>query len=96
MLATFTGSELVGKKYSPLFPYFIGEYGGRAFRVVSDTYVTDDAGTGVVHQVRRAAVWGRERVWFGALLESYALMLARPFSAVPLPSLIPHAGARLW
>lgn len=28
------------------------EYGASAFRVVADTYVTDDAGTGVVHQVR--------------------------------------------
>ena len=26
------------------------EYGSTAFRVVSDTYVTDDAGTGIVHQ----------------------------------------------
>jgi isoleucyl-tRNA synthetase len=52
VLSTFTGAELVGKKYTPLFPYFLDEYGPRAFRVVSDAYVTDDAGTGVVHQVR--------------------------------------------
>ena len=31
--------------------YLQAEYGAKAFRVVSDTYVTDDAGTGVVHQV---------------------------------------------
>jgi isoleucyl-tRNA synthetase len=44
------GKELVGARYTPLFPYFQAEYGATAFRVVSDTYVTDDAGTGVVHQ----------------------------------------------
>lgn len=38
----------VGATYQPLFPYFSSQPG--AFRVVSDTYVTDDSGTGVVHQ----------------------------------------------
>lgn len=50
VLATCPGSELVGKRYTPLFDYFTEEYGARGFRVVSDTYVTDDAGTGIVHQ----------------------------------------------
>ena len=50
VLATFTGSSLVGATYAPLFDYFVGEYGPTSFRVVSDTYVTDDAGTGIVHQ----------------------------------------------
>jgi isoleucyl-tRNA synthetase len=49
----------VGKTYQPLFPYFKhlkgeGQNGSRgktgAFRVVSDRYVTDSDGTGVVHQ----------------------------------------------
>jgi len=51
------GRELVGKTYQPLFPYFMhlkAEAGGKAktgaFRVVSDKYVTDSDGTGVVHQ----------------------------------------------
>lgn len=48
------GSELVGKQYEPLFPYFADlaatEGGTRgAFRVVADGYVTSDSGTGVVH-----------------------------------------------
>lgn len=48
---TYVGKDLVGKKYKPLFDFFADtpqspEY----FRVLSDTYVTDDAGTGVVHQ----------------------------------------------
>jgi isoleucyl-tRNA synthetase len=38
----------VGASYEPLFPYFADH--GSAFRVVSDGYVTDDSGTGVVHQ----------------------------------------------
>ena len=47
----------MGLRYTPLFPFvasLAAEAGSSkgAFRVVSDTYVTDDSGTGVVHQVR--------------------------------------------
>lgn len=49
--ATFPGKELVGKKYQPMFDYFVDSEGSEEyFRVLSDKYVTDDAGTGVVHQ----------------------------------------------
>lgn len=50
-LATFKGSDLLGLKYESCFPYFI-EYGKKmnAFRVLGDSYVTEDSGTGVVHQ----------------------------------------------
>jgi len=48
VLQKFLGTELVGKRYEPLFPYFAEH--GNAFVVVSDNYVTDDSGTGVVHQ----------------------------------------------
>ena len=34
----------------PLFDYFKPEYESTAWRVVTDTYVTSDSGTGVVHQ----------------------------------------------
>lgn len=44
------GSELVGRKYQPLFDYFYDEYKESAFRVIGADYVTDDSGTGVVHQ----------------------------------------------
>eukprot|EP00986_Skeletonema_menzelii_P009531 scaffold4364_cov219-Skeletonema_menzelii.AAC.2 len=48
---TFVGSDLVGKKYEPMFDYFVSdEDAGEYFRILSDTYVTDDAGTGIVHQ----------------------------------------------
>lgn len=35
-------------RYEPLFGYFM-ELSDTAFRVVSDNYVTDDSGTGIVH-----------------------------------------------
>lgn len=42
------GKDLIGKKYTPLFPYFASI--GTAFRVIGDTYVTEEGGTGIVHQ----------------------------------------------
>ena len=45
---TMIGTDLKGKRYQPLFDYFVGPES--YFQVVADTYVTDDAGTGVVHQ----------------------------------------------
>ena len=50
VLAKMKGKELEGKKYAPLFEYFVPEYAGTAWRVVTDTYVTNDSGTGIVHQ----------------------------------------------
>ncbi|GMJ10539.1 hypothetical protein like AT4G10320 [Hibiscus trionum] len=48
VLEKFPGASLVGKKYEPLFNYFL-EFSGVAFRVIADNYVTDDSGTGIVH-----------------------------------------------
>ena len=49
--ATYVGKDLVGKKYAPIFDYFVGSEGSEEYyRVLSDNYVTDDAGTGIVHQ----------------------------------------------
>lgn len=45
---TFKGVDLKGKRYQPLFDFFVGPES--YFQVVADAYVTDDAGTGVVHQ----------------------------------------------
>jgi isoleucyl-tRNA synthetase len=49
ILSHTKGSELLGKRYTPLFDYFanLGEKG--AFRVIHSGHVTLDAGTGVVH-----------------------------------------------
>ncbi len=54
-LARIKGSELVGRPYAPLLPYFesyrVKEDGSRwAFKVVGAEYVTTDSGTGIVHQ----------------------------------------------
>lgn len=52
ILDTFQGRRLEGKGYKPIFPYF-GEFKEKgAFRVLCDKYVTEESGTGVVHQVR--------------------------------------------
>ncbi|XP_058082721.1 isoleucine--tRNA ligase, cytoplasmic isoform X1 [Magnolia sinica] len=48
LLGKVSGASLVRLKYLPLFDYF-SELSDAAFRVVSDNYVTDDSGTGVVH-----------------------------------------------
>ncbi len=45
--ATVRGSELIGRKYRPLFPYFAATAG--AFRVLGGDFVTLDEGTGIVH-----------------------------------------------
>ena len=45
----FTGDKLVGLKYTPLFNYFAAT-NPQAFRVISDNYVTEEGGTGIVHQ----------------------------------------------
>ncbi|OMH81083.1 Isoleucine-tRNA ligase, cytoplasmic [Zancudomyces culisetae] len=50
VLEKMKGSALVGMRYEPLFDYFAEEYKERAFKVLQDDYVTDDSGTGVVHQ----------------------------------------------
>ncbi|WWC61844.1 isoleucine-tRNA ligase [Kwoniella dejecticola CBS 10117] len=46
----FTGKDMVGWRYIPMFDHFTEQYEDRAFRVLSDTYVTDSSGTGIVHQ----------------------------------------------
>lgn len=48
VLERMKGSQLVGLRYKPLFPYFASLE--TAFRVVSDGYVTEEGGTGIVHQ----------------------------------------------
>lgn len=52
IIETFKGSDLVGMKYEPLYPYaidIINKQKKKAFIVVADTYVTADNGTGIVH-----------------------------------------------
>ncbi|NXN95109.1 SYIC protein, partial [Rhinopomastus cyanomelas] len=46
----FPGIALKGKKYKPLFEYFVQCKDQGAFAVVTDSYVKEEEGTGVVHQ----------------------------------------------
>ncbi|KAK3344458.1 tRNA synthetases class I-domain-containing protein [Lasiosphaeria hispida] len=52
-----TGKEMLGWQYEPLFNYFYDEYKDVGFRVFNAKYVTDDSGTGIVHQ---APAFGEE------------------------------------
>lgn len=47
VLRTIKGSELVGRRYAPLFPFFADT--ANAFQVLGAEFVTTDDGTGVVH-----------------------------------------------
>lgn len=49
ILGRFKGETLKDKTYIPLFPYFASLKKKRAFRILCDTYVTEESGTGVVH-----------------------------------------------
>lgn len=50
VLEKFPGKTLKGKKYKPLFQYFAKCSERGAFQVVTDNYVKEEEGTGVVHQ----------------------------------------------
>ena len=47
VVGTLTGADLRGLRYEPMFPYFAGR--DNSFVVLTDDFVTDDDGTGVVH-----------------------------------------------
>ncbi|MDC6274572.1 isoleucine--tRNA ligase [Lacticaseibacillus paracasei] len=47
---TVKGSELIGLKYVPLFDYFKDQFTETGFRVIGASYVSDESGTGIVHQ----------------------------------------------
>lgn len=48
IIKRFKGTELKGKRYTPLFPYFSDRK--NSFVMANDKYVTDESGTGIVHQ----------------------------------------------
>uniref|UniRef100_A0A4W3HP64 Isoleucine--tRNA ligase, cytoplasmic n=1 Tax=Callorhinchus milii TaxID=7868 RepID=A0A4W3HP64_CALMI len=50
VLDRFKGIALKGKKYKPLFDYFLKCKESGAFTVLVDKYVKEEEGTGVVHQ----------------------------------------------
>lgn len=47
ILETYKGSDLTHKKYKQFMPF--AKINGNAFEIVSDDYVTDESGTGIVH-----------------------------------------------
>jgi isoleucyl-tRNA synthetase len=59
VVKTVLGKELEGLRYEPLFEFFMNRCAQypRTFTVVTDSYVTSDAGTGLVHQ---APAFGEE------------------------------------
>ena len=46
----YTGAELAGMLYEPLFPYYAEKAEEGAFKMVTADFVTTEDGTGVVHQ----------------------------------------------
>ncbi|OBZ86658.1 Isoleucine--tRNA ligase, cytoplasmic [Choanephora cucurbitarum] len=49
VLEKYKGADMAGWEYVPMFDFFAEEFKGKAFKVLVDTYVTDDSGTGIVH-----------------------------------------------
>ncbi|MEQ0561163.1 isoleucine--tRNA ligase [Amycolatopsis sp. NEAU-NG30] len=47
VVAHYTGAQLLGTRYAPPFPYFVGTE--NAHQVLAADYVTTDDGTGIVH-----------------------------------------------
>ncbi|MBT3784584.1 isoleucine--tRNA ligase, partial [bacterium] len=51
LVKSFLGLEMKGWEYEPLFDYASQHHDtSQCYRVLNDTYVTDDSGTGLVHQ----------------------------------------------
>jgi isoleucyl-tRNA synthetase len=73
VIGTLPGTALVGKSYTPLFPYFSELSNEGAFRIFADDYVTTDSGTGVVHL---APAFGED---------DFRVMKAHGVLAVPCP-----------
>jgi len=70
---TIKGSELVGRAYMPLFPFFEEVKNEGAFRIFADDYVTTESGTGIVHL---APAFGED---------DFRVMKANGVTAVPCP-----------
>nr|WP_221376582.1 isoleucine--tRNA ligase [Actinoplanes polyasparticus] len=49
-VGTILGSELAGRRYTPMFDFLVEKGGPNAFQVLAADYVSDEDGTGVVHQ----------------------------------------------
>lgn len=48
IIEKYKGKDMLGWDLVPMFDFFAEEFKGQAFKVMVDTYVTDDSGTGIV------------------------------------------------
>ena len=55
--ARYRGTDLAGRSFTPLFPYFADQKQAGAFRVIESEHVTTEDGTGIVHM---APAFGEE------------------------------------
>ena len=58
-IGELTGTELVGKKYTPLFDYYVGA-SDLLYKIIPADYVSDADGTGIVHI---APAYGEDDFW---------------------------------
>ena len=69
------GTDLMGKTYEPLFPYFADLKDKGAFKVVSADYVGSDEGVGIVHT---APAFGEDDYW---TCKKWGIPLVNPVDA---------------
>lgn len=64
-----TGADLVGMKYTPIFPYYtdMAKDGHGLYTIISADYVSDGDGTGIVHI---APAYGEDDYWAAKALDS--------------------------
>lgn len=60
VIKTAKGKELIGIRYTPLFPYFKDKQNEGAFRIILADFVTTDDGVGIVHT---APAFGEDDYW---------------------------------
>ncbi|MCT2251228.1 isoleucine--tRNA ligase [Corynebacterium sanguinis] len=88
VVATFSGAQLEGLEYTPVFDYFADT--ANAFMVLTADYVTTEDGTGVVHQ---APAFGEDDM---ATTEKYSIPLVIPVDADgKFTSLVPEYEGKL-
>ena len=88
VVATFTGAELEGIEYEPVFDYFRNHE--NAFMILNADYVTTEDGTGVVHQ---APAFGEDDM---LTCQKYGIDLVIPVDADgKFTSLVPEYEGKL-
>jgi len=60
IIKTCKGRDLVGSKYTPIFPYFSEKAKDGAFKIVAGSFISEDEGVGIVHI---APAFGEDDYW---------------------------------